>query len=160
MHSWKQKHLACVEPFQRGSACVLAHLLKTRKMQYFSVGLLCGRAGRLSPSWGAGVPHLGGDLTPLPAPGENAHPPGHPPTQPAVTGSTGGWSGAPGLARMAPTVKPTNTVALISGSRWAVGRHRRSLTVLSGDRTGAHRAPQRDQAGSGSGRLPGVSGFF
>lgn len=36
----------------------------------------------------------------------------------------------------------------------------KSLTVLSRDGTGAHRAPWRDQAGSGSGRLPGGSGFF
>ena len=67
---------------------------------------------------------------------------------------------APGLAGMAPTVNQTNTAAMSSGSRWAGGRHRRSLTVLSRDGTGTHKAPQRDQSGSGSGRLPGGGGFF
>lgn len=67
---------------------------------------------------------------------------------------------APGLAGMAPTVNQTDTAALSPGSRWAGGRHRRSLTVLSRDGTGAHRAPRRDQAGSGSGRLPRGGGFF
>ena len=67
---------------------------------------------------------------------------------------------APGLAGMAPTVNQTNAGALSPGSRWAGGRHRRSLIVLSRDGTGAHRAPRRDQAGSGSGRLPGGGSFF
>lgn len=76
LHSWKQKHLACVETFQRGSACVLAHLLKTQNIQHFSVGLLCRREGRkAAPFLGWGAPSLwGGALTPPLALWEDAAP--------------------------------------------------------------------------------------